>query len=153
MKRSEANSQHFVDKPILQHLQFPLSWSTLDRRWQHLMGEARTRILLWYVLILGVMFLAGIPAFRYLLFHQLDERVSHEMTEESRSFQELLVSEERFLQALEERNPESFEYLKESIQNSGSHVVPPRSVDDLKEFFSHYLRHSIPADNLSLIHI
>ena len=151
MKRSEANSQHFVDKPILQHLQFPLSWSTLDRRWQHLMGEARTRILLWYVLILGVMFLAGIPAFRYLLFHQLDERVSHEMTEESRSFQELLVSEERFLQALEERNPESFEYLKESIQNSGSHVVPPRSVDDLKEFFSHYLRHSIPADNTFLI--
>jgi hypothetical protein len=47
--------------------------------WQQVFGEARTRILLWYLLILGITFLIAIPAFRYHLYHRIDQRVRENM--------------------------------------------------------------------------
>ncbi len=73
------------------------SFTSIRRGWQYLWGEARTRVLLWYVLILGLVFLAGVPAFRYLLFQRIDERVRRDMATEIEIFRDLLTSNEPFL--------------------------------------------------------
>ncbi len=120
-------------------------------RWQHLLGEARTRILLWYMLILGLVFLAGVPAFRSLLFQRVDERFRLDMAEEVETFLEQITSKNQFLRNLKSRNPEAFERLQEHIQTRHSSVVPPTSSEVLKQFFTQYLRYSIPDDNTFLI--
>jgi len=122
-----------------------------DRGYQHVFGEARTRIFLWYLLILGLVFLAGIPAFRYLLFHRVDAQVRRDMVEEIETFRGMVDNREQFLKSIEEQDPENFEDLKEYIQETGSSVIPLNSSTDLEEFFDRYLRHSVPGEHTFLI--
>ncbi|NJP12018.1 MAG: HAMP domain-containing protein [Leptolyngbyaceae cyanobacterium RU_5_1] len=121
------------------------------RSWSHILGEARTRILLWYSLILGLVFLAGIPAFRYLLFQRVDQRVHRDMAEEVATLRSLITSSDRFLNHLEDQNPEALEHLQEYIKTTHRNAVPPRSSADLEQFFRQYLRYSIPDDSTFLI--
>lgn len=60
--------------------------------WQQVFGEARTRVFLWYLLILGITFLIAIPAFRYQLYQRIDERVHQDMEEDMRAFKALIVN-------------------------------------------------------------
>jgi signal transduction histidine kinase len=60
--------------------------------WQIFWGETRTRILVWYVLILTFAIGISIPLFRQLLFADIDARVRREMAEELEDFRNLLVS-------------------------------------------------------------
>ncbi len=151
MKLSESNKKHLVGETTSQRYPSPLSLPALARGWQHIFGKARTRILLWYVLILGLVFLAGIPAFRYLLFQRVDERVRHDMAEEMETFRDLITHEHQFLQNLEDQNPEDLERLKEYLRSNRSNLVPPNSTEDLKQFIKQYLRYSIPDDSTFLI--
>lgn len=151
MKRSGAKGKCIVEKLASDRHRLSFRFLSLSRGWQHIWGEARTHILLWYALILSLVFLAGIPAFRYLLFQRVDERVRRDMAEEIATFRELVTNNDRFLQALEEQNPEDIERLKTYIKLSHGDVVPPSSVEDLKQFFKQYLRYSIPDDNTFLI--
>lgn len=125
--------------------------SPTDPRYGHFFGEARTRILLWYLLILGLVFLAGIPAFRYLLFQRVDTQVRRDMAEEIETFREMITSESQFRQNIEEHDPQNLERLKEYTQRANSRVVPPKSLEDLEEFFDRYLRHSVPGERTFLI--
>jgi signal transduction histidine kinase len=152
MKLSEVKGQSPVEKPASRLNPFPLCFASLNRGWQNIFREARTLVLLWYVLILGLVFLAGIPAFRYLLFQRVDERVRHDMAEEIETFRTLISHKGQFLQNLEDQNPEALEYLQEYIQTTNrSYVIPPGSTEDLKQFFKQYLRYSIPDDSTFLI--
>lgn len=59
------------------------------KQFQHLFSEARTRVLLLYILtMLGVTAIA-IPIFRVLLFTHIDERVREDLIEEVDEFQEV----------------------------------------------------------------
>lgn len=131
----------------------PFSFRVLarDRGYLHIFGEARTRILLWYLLILGLVFLVGIPAFRYLLFQRVDERVHRNMAEEIETFRELISQDKGFPQNPEDYDPEGLEQIKETFRINNSRIIPPASKEELTEFFAEYLRRRIPVDDTFLI--
>lgn len=121
------------------------------RRWQYLWGEARTRVLLWYVLIFSLVFVASIPAFRYLLFQRIDERVRRDMASEMETFRNLVNHNNHFLQSLEkDHETETVERLKEEFQHTHK-VIPLDSMNDLDLFFRQYLLYRIPQDDTYLI--
>jgi signal transduction histidine kinase len=147
----EAKGKHPLEDPASTRSASSLYVPSLNRNWQRILGEARTRILLWYLLILGLVFLAGLPAFRYLLFQRVDAQVQRDMAEEIKAFRAMISSNRQFLQNIEYQDPENFERLQEYINATGSPVVPPNSSADLEEFFDRYLRHSIPGEHTFLI--
>jgi signal transduction histidine kinase len=124
--------------------------------WHHLLGEARTRIFLWYLLSLGLVFLSGVPAFHYLLFQQVDERVRRSIVEEVKTFQESLASEGQFPlpNGSSDRSPEASR-PQEKLPNDRGASVPPSSQvhsrERLEAFFKNYLRYRVPKDNTFLI--
>jgi signal transduction histidine kinase len=61
--------------------------------WQHFFGEARTRILIWYVLLMAFFLSLSIPAIRQRLFWLVDARVKEELADEVTIFNELLATE------------------------------------------------------------
>ncbi|MBW4661214.1 MAG: HAMP domain-containing histidine kinase [Drouetiella hepatica Uher 2000/2452] len=124
---------------------------SFDRGYQHIFGETRTRILQWYLLILGLIFLLGIPAFRYLLFQRVDERVRQNMVEEMETFRELVAQGQSFPQNPEKYDPEDLERLKESFPIETRHMIPPASEEELEEFFEQYLRYRVPVDDTFFI--
>lgn len=150
MKRFEVG-QYPLDQTALHYnsSSFPLPF--FDYGWQHIFGEARTRILLWYVLILGLVFLAGIPVLQYLLFYQLDERVRRQLEQEVATFRELIAYNHDSLEPDRAANLEDLELLREQLQEHHVQNIPLKSQEDLSEFFDHYLRYRIPADDTFLL--
>lgn len=61
--------------------------------WQRFLGEARTRILIGYVLLMAFFLSLSIPAIRQRLFWLVDARVNEELVEEITIFNELLAAE------------------------------------------------------------
>ena len=53
--------------------------------------ETRTRILLWYLLLMGLFIAIAIPAIRYSLIAEVTERVKKDMREELEEFEEELI--------------------------------------------------------------
>lgn len=150
MKLSEFKEKPIVGGIASQLSPLPLGFPALDRGWQRLWGEARTRIFLWYLLILGLVFLAGIPAFRYLLFQRVDERVRREMAAEMATFR-ALISRPDQVQTSDDRDLEDLEHLREQFQTSDHKILPPASKADLMEVFRKYLLYQIPEDDTFLI--
>ncbi|MGG6269340.1 sensor histidine kinase [Leptolyngbya sp. AN03gr2] len=101
---------------------------------------ARNRILLYYSLLLVLIFVAVIPAFRSMLMRRVDERVRRDMTEKADTFTALLQGQ-----------------INDSLE--GSHwserqdqrLQPPDSVQELAEFFDAYLSRQVPEDDVFLI--
>ncbi len=54
--------------------------------WKQLIQETRTRILLIYALLLLLLTGASVPIFRYLLFTEVNERVTEDLEEEKQAF-------------------------------------------------------------------
>lgn len=65
----------------------------LHLNWHRFFGEARTRILLWYVLLMAFFLSLSIPAIRHRLFLLVDGRVNAELVEEIIIFDEVLAAE------------------------------------------------------------
>jgi signal transduction histidine kinase len=147
MKLSETPSKHNLASSLSHNILSPRSLPTAHRNWQAFLGEARTRILLWYLLILAMVVLAGVPAFRYLLFQRVDERVRGDMVEEITAFRSVIANpgEGPFPQEPESPELEDLELLKEQM------LAPPTSQKALTEFFKKYLRSRIPQDDTFLI--
>jgi signal transduction histidine kinase len=125
-----------------------------NRLGQSILGEVRTRILLLYALIFGLVFLAGVPALRYLLFQQVDARVHREMAEELAIFRAFVAHKHEFQLKPQEDDSETLETLeniKSHLQGHGQGRVP-QSKQDLVIFFKHYLHHRIPQDDTFLIY-
>ncbi len=119
--------------------------------WQQVFGEARTRILLWYLLILGITFLIAIPAFRYQLYQRIDERVRQDMAEDMAAFNGLIKGETFASEdALIEDDPEDIvigpEQLKWLLAGK-KQIAPPAFKEDLIRLFRAYLLYRLPEDD------
>ena len=88
---------------------------------QEFFRQARTRILLLYILVLAVLMSLAIPLFRYLLFYQIDQRVRADLRE----------SRADFLQAFDRWN------LQASNQTLG----------DFQTFIDAYMEEKLPEDD------
>ncbi|MDB9373606.1 sensor histidine kinase [Nodularia sphaerocarpa] len=119
--------------------------SQLFTVWQQMLGEARTRILLWYLLILGITFLVAIPAFRYQIYQRIDQRVLQDMEADIMAFQ-ALIDGKSFV-------PEN----RLTDHNSDKMVIESRQLkrldsgEDLKKLFRAYLLYRLPEDESYLI--
>ncbi|WP_250121510.1 ATP-binding protein [Chroococcidiopsis sp. CCMEE 29] len=118
--------------------------------WQQVFGEARTRVFLWYLLILGITFLIAIPAFRYQLYQRIDERVHQDMEEDMRAFKALIVNKTFALEDksanddLEDMALES-KKLRQMLSEK-KQTAPPASKEDLMQLFGVYLLYRLPED-------
>lgn len=124
--------------------------SNLFSGWQQVLGEARTRILLWYLLILGVTFLIAIPAFRYQLYQRIDERVRQDMAQDLTAFK-ALMNGETFApkDALVDDDPENIVIQPNKLQgliSEKQQITPPVSAEDLMKLFRAYLLYRLPED-------
>lgn len=126
----------------------------------------RTRILVWYVLILTFASGISVPLFRYQLFADIDARVRREMLEERDEFRRLLADQSR----LENPEPEERETNETGIDNwisisendatrqpiqLMSHKKldfrTPKTEVELRQFFDAYMAYRLPEDETYLI--
>ena len=91
----------------------------------HVLGAARTRILLWYVAILVFIFLVGIPLFRQLLFTKIDQRVNDDMVEKLDIFRSLLAGE------LIDEDIDNPLVDEAWLENKDARLKPPYSPEEL----------------------
>ncbi|WP_445214842.1 sensor histidine kinase [Brasilonema sp. UFV-L1] len=121
--------------------------SNLIRGWRKFLGEARTRILLWYVLIITFIFVVSIPAFRLLLHARVDMRVNRELREKIKVFHSLvtygITSDHTEKDALD---IQQFEMLR-----TDERLQRPSSRQQLKDFFKAFLSSQLPDDDTFLI--
>ncbi|MBE8997891.1 HAMP domain-containing histidine kinase [Nostoc sp. LEGE 12447] len=118
--------------------------------WQQVFGEARTRILLWYLLILGITFLISIPIFRYQLYQRINQRVRQDIEINMMAFN-ALIKGEKFVAENRLTNDEPEEILNESKQfnsllSGEEKITAPASVEDLIKLFKAYLLYRRPED-------
>ena len=87
---------------------FPLFWQQLKSKTRGInqlqIREARSRILLWYVVLMGLFIAIAIPTIRYRLIAEVTERVEGDMREELEEFEEELI--ESLLESNLELDPE-----------------------------------------------
>ncbi|WP_414562118.1 MULTISPECIES: sensor histidine kinase [unclassified Anabaena] len=122
--------------------------------WQQVLGEVRTRILLWYLLILGITFLIAIPAFRYQLYQRIDERGRQAIKADMIAFR-ALISGTSIIPADATTDDDPQQMLIESQQNwllsQQEKIVVSKSVEDLMKLFRAYLLYRIPEDETYFI--
>jgi signal transduction histidine kinase len=118
--------------------------------WQQVFGEARTRIFLWYLLILGITFLIAIPAFRYQLYQRIDERVRRDMVADMMDFKALMNGE-----TLVRENTLTDDGSKEMVigpeplkwfTSGNEQTILPTSKEDVMKLFTAYLSYRRPED-------
>ena len=122
---------------------------TALNKWRGFFWATRTRILLWYVLIITFIFLVSIPAFRELLYARVDERVRRELMEKMQTFNRLIENEADTEEILEGK----FEGIQDSswVDEPDSRLKRPTSKKELKDFFNAFLSKQLPEDDTFLI--
>ncbi|NJK69529.1 MAG: HAMP domain-containing protein [Microcoleus sp. CSU_2_2] len=111
--------------------------------WRHFLGEARTRILIWYVLLMAFFLSLSIPAIRQRLFWLVDARVKQELVEEVTIFNELLATE------LNTKNRAIEQQLTEKYGSIKTYSDPEK----LSAIFEIHLSRQITEDDTFLIAI
>ncbi|RUS97983.1 two-component sensor histidine kinase [Dulcicalothrix desertica PCC 7102] len=111
---------------------------------------ARTRILLWYVVIISFIFAASIPAFRQALYARVNVRVHEDLEEKIAIFKELISEQSTATNndIISEEIKEAAQLLRESDQRLAKF---PSYKTELKEFFDAYLGNQLPQDDTFLI--
>lgn len=110
---------------------------------------ARTRILLWYVLIISFIFVASIPAFRQALYARVNVRVNGDIEEKMAIFEELISEKSTATNNdINQEEIESAQLLREADQRLAKF---PSDQTELKEFFDAYLGNQLPQDDTFLI--
>ncbi len=110
---------------------------------QKIFWAAQTRILFWYSAILLFIFLVSIPAFRYLLSIQINQRVRRDVSEKIEVFNNLLEGE-----LLDEHNVEVDD---PALIKKDRRFQTPYSKAELIEFFDAYLARQITEDDIFLL--
>jgi signal transduction histidine kinase len=115
----------------------------LNGEWLRLFGEARTRILIWYVGVIVVFIGVAIPTIRHLVLSQVENRVQADLREEMAEFKELLTdgpiyADESVMQQLRQQ--------KKKIPKAY-----PVSREELASLYEIYLSRRIPEDDTFLI--
>ena len=109
-------------------------------RWRF-WGEARTRILLWYLLLMGFFVLVSLPLMRQFVFAEVDARVREDLTEDIELFRQLLAND-----------PEAKEklgFLRDAPPKQL--VIPPTNRQEFQILVDIYLSRRIPEDDSFLI--
>jgi signal transduction histidine kinase len=111
--------------------------------WQRLFGEARTRILVWYIFLMTVFLFLAFPLIRQRMFDKVDERVREDLREDIEQFRELVAGD------LEERDIA----LREKFRREGRAMFTgtPKTQEELKTLVDVFLTRRIPEDDSFLI--
>ncbi|HEY9627448.1 MAG TPA: ATP-binding protein [Coleofasciculaceae cyanobacterium] len=132
--------------------------SQYQLRWREFWGEARTRILVGYVVILVLTFGIAIPAFRQLLFARVDARFREDMLGEVEDFKELLAGRVNLERLENNRIKDNDEATARDVQDISAmekalmrDLQVPTTEQEMKRFFESYLKVEIPEDNIFLI--
>ncbi|MCG9891360.1 MAG: HAMP domain-containing histidine kinase [Thermosynechococcaceae cyanobacterium MS004] len=118
----------------------PLS---LNWKWFRLFGEARTRILIWYVGVIVLFIAIAIPVIRHLIFERVEDRVKGDLNEEIENFRELLTDGPIYAD----------EPTVQKLQRDGG-AIPngyPSNRKELSSLYEIYLSRQIPEDDTFLI--
>lgn len=111
--------------------------------WLYFWGEARTRIVIWYVVIIVMAIGGAIPIMRQQMLAQVDARVRADLNEEMQEFTELLSTWPR----LEDTD------IVKALQEDGK-VIPsgyPTTTQELASLIEIHLKRRIPEDDTFLI--
>ena len=121
---------------------------TALNKWRGFFWATRTRILVWYVLIITFIFLVSIPAFRQLLYARVDKRVRRELREKVETFNILIENE-----AETELDNNNSELINNSnwVNEPDSRLKRPTSEEELKDFYNAFLAKQLPEDDTFLI--
>ncbi len=112
------------------------------QQWRRVAGEARTRILIWYAVLMVLSMLVAIPAIRWLLFARIDARVRADLASEVEIFRTEVTA--------------NFGMPTETLQQlSREQKVIARSSykENLAEVIGTYLSRQLPEDDSFLIAI
>lgn len=127
-------------EPIFIKLPRPSAQSLCWPHWggQKLASQARTRILLWYILLLGCFVAAAMPLMRYLIISQVNLRVREDLAKDLAAFEGLL-----------DRDPETLDRfgLDGEHSEAESFLLPPITAATLKQVFQLYVTRRIPEDD------
>lgn len=112
----------------------------LKQHWRFF-GEARTRILLWYLLLLSFFVVVSLPLMRQFVFAEVNARVWEDMEEDKELFQQFL-----------QNDPEAREQLGiDPAKLSEKFVIPPTNQQQFKALVQLYLSRRLPEDDSFLI--
>jgi signal transduction histidine kinase len=103
--------------------------------WQQLFGEARTRILFWYILLMSFFITLSLPLMRQFILTQVDVRVREDLIEDVEVFEGLLEKNLAVLQ--------KFGLIREA----SSIKAPPTNSAELMYLFDLYVSRRIPEDD------
>ena len=112
---------------------------------------ARTRILLWYLLTIGFIFVVSIPAFRLVLYERVNTRVRKDLIEKMEIFTELIDEpSDNTGDRADKEVAQAVALLKKADKRL---IKPPVTEEDLGEFFDAFLGHQLSEDDIFLIAI
>lgn len=112
-------------------------------KWLYFWGEARTRIVIWYVVIIVMAIGGAMPIMRQQMLAQVDARVRADLNKEMQEFIELLSTGPR---------SEDLDLVK-ALQADGQ-VIPdgyPTTAQELASLLELHLKRKIPEDDTFLI--
>jgi signal transduction histidine kinase len=124
--------------------------TTDSKRNKGFLWAARTRILFWYVLILSIVFVVFIPAFRQVLYARVNHRVQRENNDKMKIFEELITGKPHFFEHVD-GSDEDYKAINELKEADNRLIKPPKSKRELKDFFDAFLGTQIPEDDTFLI--
>ena len=115
------------------------------KAWLKLFGEARTRILLWYLVLMAFFMAVAIPTIQQRLFDQIEKRVREELVEEIQKFQELLSK------GLKDEDDSILERLER--QGKPIPLKAPQNREELSTIYNIFLSRSLTEDDTFFIAI
>jgi signal transduction histidine kinase len=113
--------------------------SALTQGWRAFFGQARTRILFWYVVLMVFFFVACIPMMQKFVIADVNARVQEDLEKDIEAFHELLKEQS----LVKTRSSEGVA--------SRSQKNTPLTTQELKTFFQAYFNWQIPEDDTFLI--
>jgi signal transduction histidine kinase len=108
-------------------------------------GEARTRILFWYLALMAFFIAVAIPTIQQRLYNRIDARVRGELIEEMQEFQELLS---KGLKKVDDSVLERMERQSKSIP-----LKAPQNREELSTIYDAFMSRSLPEDDTFFIAI
>jgi signal transduction histidine kinase len=135
-----------VSKKILKFGKFSADNQFMNlKHWFIFFGEARTRILIWYLILLVFFVSVALPLIRQRLFARVQARVQSELVEEVDEFNEIVDG------GLKSQNEEDKERLvrRSDITNWEA----PKNIYELTKLFEIHLTDELPDDDVFYIAI
>ncbi|MEA5573047.1 HAMP domain-containing sensor histidine kinase [Calothrix sp. UHCC 0171] len=113
------------------------------RNWFKVFGEARTRILLWYLLLMTFFIAIAIPTIHNRLFAKVQARVEKDIDEEITEFQKIVT------EGYKNQEAEDLERLRKRKDK----IIwePPQNLAELIEIFNIYFSDELPDDDVYFI--